>query len=127
MKRMFMLCTAAAVLLTANMAWAQEGAEVDKDALKARGKEISKEMDKIRRGLRKNNEEVAALYKQMNELREKIDAKFAELEPKYGELMKERAEIHKKLRPARTKKAGKDRAKKGGKKKGGKKKTDKAE
>lgn len=116
MKRLSVLCAAIAVLLTANMVWAQEGAQVDKEALKARGKEITKEMEKMRRGLRKN-EAVAELYAQMAELRAKLDAKYAELDPKYGELLKERNEIHKKLRPPRKKKAGKGGAKKAGKKK----------
>ena len=113
-----MLCTAIAVLLTANMVWAQEGAQVDKDALKARRGEINKEMGKIRDKLRKESKEIQALYAQQMELRKKIDEALGAASPEYAKLAQERQDIHKKLYPRKPKKAG---AKKGGKKKAAKK------
>ena len=46
-----------------------------------------------------------------------MDAKMAELDPQFGELLKERAEIHKKVRPPRKPKQKKERKRNPGKEK----------
>lgn len=117
MSKLRTLSCALAVLLLATPAWAQDAKpQVDKDALRAQAKEISKAMDSIRAKL-KGDAQVQELLAQRIELHKKLEAKYAELDPKFAELLEQRRQVYKKLGWGKGKK-GKGRGKKG---KGGKK------
>ena len=97
MKTLRSLICVCAALLIAHAAWAQEAEpQVDKDALRAQSKEITKAMEGIRSKLKKNPEVQDLLAKRLDIMKQ-LEAKYAELDPKFAELLKQRREIRRKL------------------------------
>ena len=104
MKRSKLACCALVAMLLAPIAWAQDkpAATPDVAGLTGQREAINKQMVKIREKLRKENQEIKALFQKWTELRKQIDAKYLEASPELVKLTKQREEINQKLKIARA-------------------------